>query len=124
MSPAFVAGVAVERVGDEAGQAGRRASHGRFRLAVDRLGPEVRPRAQASPDTAALVDPAQGVFRLGQAHGHAANLGAESAQGEEHAPLHLETEGLGENQTRARDVDPQSRGGGMVPEPPSWLPAV
>ena len=111
-------GVAVEGCGDESREAGRGAADGRLELAVDRLGTEHEPGSQACPDAATLIDAAQGILRLGQARRHAVNLPAKPAHREEHAPSHLNTEGLREDEIRARDVDPQSRCGGMVPEPP------
>jgi hypothetical protein len=111
----------VERFGHEQREVGHGAADGRLHLAVDRLGPEHEPRLQASLDTAPLIDAAQRVGRLGEAGPHGVNLRAEPAQGEEHAPSHLATQGLGEDEARARDVDRQCRGGGMVPELPSLL---
>ena len=113
------AGFAVERGGDAQREASRGAADGRLDLAVDRLGVEHEPGLKACPDAAALIDAAQGVVRLAQARRHSLHLPAKPAHREEHAPSHLTTEGLREDEARARDVDPQSRGGGMVPELPS-----
>jgi hypothetical protein len=116
--------VAVEGSGDEAGEARRGSADRRVELAIDDLGTEHEPGSQVRPDATTLVDAAQGVRRLGQAHGHAVKLAAEAAHREEHAPSHLGPEGLGEGEIRAPDVDSQSRSGGMVPKLPSWPPAV
>ena len=122
--PGAAAAAAVERGGDVQREAGRGAADGCLDLAVDRLGPDHEAGLQARPYAAALIDAAQGVVRLAEVRGHAVNLPAEPAHREQHAPSHLTPERLGEGETRARDVDPQSVGGGMVPELPSRLVAV
>jgi hypothetical protein len=114
------AGYAVEHSGDAQREAGRGAADGRLDMAVDRLGVEHEPGLKACPDAAALIDAAQGVLRLAQARRHSLHLPAKPAHREEHAPSYLTPEGLREDEIRARDVDPQSRSGGMVPELPSY----
>ena len=67
-----------------------------------------------SPQPAAPVGAAQGVLGHGQAHGHSLDLLAEAAHREEHAAPHLVVDDVGEDETRARDSDPRSAGGGMM----------
>jgi hypothetical protein len=117
-------GVVVERCGDVQREADRGAADGRLDLAISCLRTEHEPGLKACPDAAALIDAAQGVARLPQARRHALNLPAKPAHREENAPSHLTTEGLREDETHARDVDLQSRSGGMVPELPLRLSAV
>ena len=83
-----------------------------------------KPLALSASDCNAIVDTAEGAVQLPQARRHALHLLAKPTHLEEHAPPHLHPVGLGEDETGARDVDPQCRSGGMVPELPSWLSAV
>jgi hypothetical protein len=118
------AGSPVERGGDEQREVGHGAADGRLDSTVDRLGAEHEPGLQPGPEAAALIHAPQGVVRLGEARRHPVDLRAKPAHGEEHAPSHPATEGFGEDEARARDVDRQSRNGGMVPALPSRLSAV
>ena len=95
-------------------EAGRGTADRRRQRAVDRLGSQHLTGSQAGSEAAALIDAAQRGVRLGQARGDAQNLRAKPAHRQEHAPSHLNPEDLREDETRARDVDPQSRSGGMV----------
>jgi hypothetical protein len=112
---------AVQCRAHESPEAGRGTADRRLQPAVDHLGSQHVPGPQAGPDAAALIDPAQWVLGLRQARGNAVNLRAKPAHRQEHAPSHLNPEDLRDDETRARDVDPQPRSGGMVPELPSWL---
>jgi hypothetical protein len=104
----------VELGGDESREAGGGAAGGSGTLAVDRLGVEHEPGPQARSHATTLIDAPQRVVRLGEAYRHALDLLAKPAHGEEHAPLHLELDGPGENEARARDPDSQPVSGGMV----------
>ena len=112
---------AVQCRGHESREAGRGTADRRLQRAVHRLGSQHVPGSQTGPDAAALIDAAQGVLGLGQARGNAVNLRAKPAHRQEHAPSHVNPEDLRDDETRARDVDPQFRSGGMVPDLPSWL---
>jgi hypothetical protein len=117
-------GSAVERFGHEKGEVGHRAADGGLDPAVDGLDTEDTPRLQASPDAAASIDATLGVLRHGEPRADDVNLPAEPAHGDEDSPAHVPAKGLREDETRARDVDPHVRGGGMVPELPSRLSTV
>jgi hypothetical protein len=112
---------AVQCRAHESREAGRGTADRRRQRAVDRLGSQHVPGSQTGLEAAALIDAAQSGVRLGQARGDAPNLRAKPAHRQEHAPPHLNPEDLREDETRARDIDPQPRSGGMVPELPSWL---
>jgi hypothetical protein len=95
-------------------EAARATADGRRQCAVDRLGSQHVPGSQVGSEAAALSDAAQRGVRLGQARGDALNLRAKPAHRQAHAPAHLNPEDLREDEILARDVDPQSRSGGMV----------
>lgn len=105
----------VDRHGrDQQRQASGATARGRLLLAVDSLGAKHEPCLQASLDAAALIDTAQGVFRLAEAQLHAVDLQLEPAHRQTHPPSYLAAPGLREDGARVRDVDSQVRGGGMV----------
>jgi hypothetical protein len=96
----------------------RGSSHGGLDSSVDRFGTDVGAFLQPRTHLASLIDAAQGVRRLRQAHLDPPHPGAEPAQGQQHAPHHLSAQDFGEAAIGARHIDPQYPASGIGLELP------